>query len=838
MNTRDYACADAQAVLDFLQVKQSYGLSEHELSSRYQQYGKNILKHNQYNALAILVRQLCSPFFYLLGVAAVVLFSLGEISNSVLIAIFVLINILFGFYQEYHAEKTVADLSKIIALKTTVLRAGVVQEVSAIDLVPGDIVMLEPGDVLAADLRILNAQGLLIDESVLTGESQANKKTVEASSASTTQTYSSLGYAGTVVATGTGVGVVVATGKKSSLGMLAEQAGNMKRESLFAQNIKVFTLLMMALIAITLTVIIVLHTWVRPTGLPILELLIFAIALAVSILPEGLPAVMTFCLSQGAARLAAQRVVVKRLSAIEDLGGITTLCADKTGTLTENSLTVAAVYGQSDAVLSASIAVNEDVLLERKDAARSFDDALVKHFNGTIPSGKRVIYLPFDHEHYCAHAIVQHQDTAMAYIRGIPDTIIDRCNPCDEVAICAWVHDQGIQGRRVIAVAQKAFSGRMSSEAIVTEKEFIFVGMVSFEDPIKPSAIQAIKKAQALGLSIKIITGDTAEVAGSVARRIGLIKDASEVVTATMLNEASHEQKLTMYRDNAVFASMSPHQKYTMIKRLESVEQVGFLGEGINDAPALKIAHVALVVDNGTDVAKDAADFILLDRSLEVIVDGIAEGRRIVANTIKYIQLMLICNTSNFYSIAIASLLIDYLPMMPLQILLVNVLSDFPLVAIATDHVALEDVAAPQQYHFSTILTKALVFGVIGSICDFVIFGRYYLEPKMLQTVWFMFSICSELIMFYVIRTKGFFLNGHRPPAVLLMLSITSAIITCVLPLTPIGQTVFGFVAPSWSEYVFFGMLLAIWPLAMELVKICYRSMQNWFAKTAVKECE
>ncbi|MBM3893705.1 HAD-IC family P-type ATPase [Candidatus Dependentiae bacterium] len=831
MDVHGFAKASIEIVLEQLTVDPVQGLQADEIALRQKIYGKNILKQSTHPALSIFYRQLQSPFFYLLGGAAFLSIVLGQTTNAVLITLFVFINVLFGFYQEYHAEKTIADLRTIIAPKTTVCRDGLAQEVVTAELVPGDIVYLEPGDVLAADCRIIEAFDLLIDESVLTGESVPNRKMAAIPSTEEGLGCGSIVYAGTTVVTGTGVAVVIATGSYRSLGKLVEEATSIKRESLFARNIRTFTLLMMGLILVTMAGLVLLHTMFRASSMALSEILIFAIALALSILPEGLPMVMTFCLAQGAARLAKQRVVVKRLSAIEDLGSITTLCSDKTGTLTENSLSVAAIYGPEQEVMVAAMQVNQQLLVDRKDAARSFDDALIKKFQAQMPPGDRLLYLPFDHQHYCSHALVAYPDETVAYIRGVVEKIAQRCQPFDAASIEGWIHEQGRLGRRTIAVASKIVSSSLTVDLLVAEQAFTFIGAISFEDPIKESVVDAIAKAQTLGLSIKLVTGDSVDVAGAVAYKIGLITDSADVVSEDRLRSISDDKKLAEIQHSSVFADMSPHHKYELVQALEAVEQVGFLGEGINDAPALKMAHVALAVDNATDIAKDAADFILLDRSLSVIVDGIAEGRRIVANTIKYIQLMLICNTSNFYSLAIASLMIDFLPMTPLQILLVNVLSDFPLIAIATDHVVIEDIAKPQQYNFSQLITKALVFGIIGSIFDFVFFGVFYNQPKVLQTLWFMFCICSELVMFYVIRTERFFLFGHRPPLLLLLLSATSCFITLTLPLTSIGQSFFGFIRPTANQYLFFAALLVLWPLAMELVKIGYRRGRVWLAE-------
>lgn len=801
-------------------VNPALGLSDVEVCIRQKTFGKNTFASEQVTWVQVLLRQIFSPFAYMLFAAALLSLFLGEYINVIMLGIFIVINTVFGFFQEYNAERTLELLTHLVTTKATVRRNGRDQEIDTADIVPGDVVLLEPGDVVPADLCLIEAAELEIDEAVLTGESMP----VEKNTGSANQA-----HAGTTVVTGRAVGIVLATGDHSALGHIARQTTELKRESLFAQNIKTFTYFMMGLISITLTGIILLHTILKPGQMGIGELMLFAIALSVSMLPEGLPVVMTFCLAKGASKLAAAKVVAKRLSAVEDLGSIQILCTDKTGTLTENNLAVADVYGERTLVLEAALRANQTVLPAKRDAARSFDEALVTAGVAQC-TAPRLVYLPFDHRSYCSHVLVELTTGFQAVIRGTPEHVLARCSGGEQDSrdLQAWSVIQGKQGRRVIAVATKPLTQVLTSDQLVQEQAFLFAGLISFEDQIKPSAHEAISRAQSLGVQVKMVTGDTPEVAGAVGHAIGLISDPSHVITEAQLVAVDDDHRRHLYEKYTVFARMSPHRKYEMIQALQLKHTVGFMGEGINDAPALKVAHVALVVDNGTDVAKGAADLILLDKALQVIVDGIAEGRKIVANTIKYIQLMMICNIANFYSIAIASLTIDFLPMLPLQILLVNILSDLPLIAIATDHVVHEDINSPKKYLFGNIVKKAMVMGLISTAFDFIMFRRYFTTPQMLQTVWFMYSVCSEIAMFYVLRTRHFFWAGHRPPFGLLSLSLMAGLAALVLPLTGFGQLVFKFCVPPVTAYLFLFVLLMGEAMTMELVKRVYRRVTGF----------
>lgn len=360
------------------------------------------------------------------------------------------------------------------------------------------------------------------------------------------------------------------------------------------------------------------------------------------------------------------------------------------------------------------------------------------------------------------------------------------------------------------------------------EKNLTLVGLLSFVDPIKPSAKKAVEQAEKLGVKIKILTGDSQEVAGAVAYQIGLIKKTTDVITGEILDNLPDEEKTLAVEKNSVFARVSPDQKYNIIKLLQENNEVGFLGEGINDAPALKIANVGLVVDSASDIARESTDIILLKKSLEVIIDGIKEGRKVFANTIKYIKATLASNFGNFFAVATASLLIDYLPMLPLQILLLNLLSDFPMIAIATDNVDSQELQKPKSYNLKEIAFLATVLGIVSTVFDFIFFAMFYrIGPAVLQTNWFIGSILTELILLFSIRTKFIFFKAKPPSRILYWLSGLAILVTVILPFTGFGQTVFKFTRPQANQlWLIFGLVICYF-IITEIVKHFYYRLEE-----------
>lgn len=834
MNFSSYASADIPAILKKFEVNPKKGLLLDEIAERRRVYGINALEWNKVNPWNILLRQLKSSFIYLLMVAAVLSFLLREMTESVMIVIFLLINTFLGFYQEYRSEQTVLLLRKFVPPRVKVRREGTLSTIPASELVPGDIVIIEAGNGIHADIRIIEDINLNVNEEPLTGESMAIKKG-SGSLTHATELYEAknIGFSGTTVVSGRGVGIVFAVGPQTVIGDIARLSGNAKRESKFEQELAKFSKFILYLVLITLAFIFAANILIKGVDADIIGLAIFSVALAVSVVPEALPVVMTFSLSRGARRLAKKHVVVKRLSAIEDLGSVEIFCTDKTGTLTENKLTVSETCGRSreEIIFVANMGSFYLAMREQKEHPDPFDcalwEALSPHDQTRIASYAKIRDIPFDPVRRKNSALLSNDGKTMLVVRGAPEAILSSSlvSKEDEMRVLSFMEGEGRKGRRILAVALKELASADYDDT-KDEEELTFIGCVSFIDPIKASARKAIQDAVALKVGIKIITGDSREVAGTVAYEVGLAESPEDVMTARELFALSENDCSAALERLNVFARVSPEEKYRIIGMLQKKYQVGFLGEGINDAPALKRASVAIVVKSASDIAREAADIVLLEKSLDVIIGGIREGRAIFANTIKYLRSSISSNFGNFYAVAISSLLIPFLPMLPLQILLVNLLSDFPAIAIATDNVHPEELRKPKQYDVRNILIFGTILGVVSTIFDFITFASFYkISAESLQTHWFIVSILTELVFFYSIRSRKIFFRTVAPSKLIIYLSLLAGITTIALPFTAFGHTMFNFISPSASSLGFVLGLVGVYFITTEIAKLFYYHM-------------
>lgn len=836
MDFSTYTGTDIISIATLFSVDSARGLSAVEVEERRKKYGFNRLAESKVSPLKIFLRQFKSSFIYLLIAAMVLSFSLGDFTEGWMIVVFLLINTTLGFYQEYRSEQTVELLKKYIATRVKVRRDGKVSTIDARHLVPGDVIIIEAGDSVPADIRIIENLNLAINEEPLTGESAPMQKESAALTQKTSELYEAknIGFSGTTVVSGRGVGIVFATGAHTMIGDIARLTGETTKESHFEQELGKFSKFILYLVVGTLFFIFIANLIVKGWDANIASLAIFSIALAVSVVPEALPVVMTFSLSRGARRLAKNKVVVKRLSAVEDLGSIQMLCSDKTGTLTENKLTVHNTCGLAEnsiaeeAIFASNMGGSYLSVKEQGQNPDPFDvalwEALDTNDQARLAGCRRLRDIPFDPIRKKSSVLIEQNGATTLIVRGAPESILDVCevNPIDKARILSWMALEGRAGRRVLAVASKTLSSR-DYDSERDETDLSFIGCISFVDPIKASAKTAIEEAQKLNVAIKILTGDNKEVAGQVAFEVGLAKSPEAVMTAHeffALPESEYESTLERI---SVFARVSPEEKYRIIELLQKKYQVGFLGEGINDAPALKIANVAIAVDSASDIAREAADIILLERSLSAVIGGIREGRVIFANTVKYIRGSLSSNFGNFYAVAISSLFIPFLPMLPLQILLVNLLSDFPAIAIASDSVDPEELREPKQYNVRKIIMFGTALGIVSTVFDFITFASFYkVSPEALQTHWFMVSILTELLFLYSIRSRKWFFKTNRPSATLMGLSALAFIATIAIPFTSFGQSSFHFIRPSAGSLGFVLGIVAIYFVTTEIAKIIY----------------
>jgi Mg2+-importing ATPase len=454
-----------------------------------------------------------------------------------------------------------------------------------------------------------------------------------------------------------------------------------------------------------------------------------------------------------------------------------------------------------------------------------------KDRNKGSTAAERLGEIPFDPQRRRNAVLVREDAQTVMIVRGAPEEII-RLSPSvaepDRPALAGWITGKGLAGERSIAIAKRVMPPGTTGITKEDERDLEFLGAIAFTDPIKPSAYRAVDKAKELGVSIKIITGDSSEVAGAVGVRIGLIEDPTRVLTGSELMEMPPDKRGQALVENAVIARVTPEQKYEIIRILQSSFTVGFLGEGINDAPALKLAGVSLAVDSAADIARDAADIILLQKNLEVIIEGIRGGREVFANTVKYLKATLASNFGNFYAIAISSLFISFLPMLPLQILLLNLLSDFPMISIATDNVDAAEVTRPKKYQIREIVLIATILGVVSTVFDFMFFAVFVNQGAgTLQTNWFMGSVLTELVFLFSIRTKLPFYKASRPSGIVLALTGCAAALAVVLPYTLFGQVAFHFIPPTAMQLGIILGLVGAFFVCAELVKDFYYRFTN-----------
>ncbi len=814
------------------------GLTHDQVIERQALYGLNEIKSKNIGWLDVLIRQLKSPFIYLLLSVAGIAVLMESHFDALVIFCVVLINTVFGFFQEYRAEKTLEVLKNTIESHIKVIRNGHMVDVLNRELVPGDLVVLYPGDIIPADVRFIKDQNVTVDESLLTGETIAVKKHSSPIQGQSEEIFNAgnIGFWGTTITSGKGIGVVFATGHQTTLGDISSLATESARLSSFEKGISVFSNFILRLMLISLAVIVIANIIIKGRNIDPVQLILFSIALAVTVIPEALPIVTTFALSQGAIRLAKQKAVVKRLSAIEDLGNIEILCMDKTGTITENISTVDAIYGDDprQSVTYATLILT--LPGKRTTVLHGFDLALFNNLSeqekALIHQYEKIAEIPFDSVRLRNVVLVKKNDVHQIVVRGAPETVIAQCDNVDankKADIMQWVADQGLLGRRILAIASKTIVESDKNKNI-NDLEFPvqFVGMIAFGDPIKKTAYAAITKARALGVEIKILSGDAPEVCASVAKQVQLIADLDEVVTGKQFQEMDELKKIKTVQERVVFARVSPQQKYEIIALLQKEKDVAYIGDGINDAPALKIANVGLAVQEAAGIARESADIILLKKSLMVIVDGIEEGRRVFANTLKYIRTTLSVTFGNFYSLSIASLLIPHLPMLPVQLLLINVLGDIPMLAIATDTNAEDELKRPAKYDVKSIILLATVLGSISTLFDFIFFGMFYrLEPQLLQTSWFVESVLTALVFIFSIRTSKMFFKAPAPSWPLAVFAFGVAALSVLLPYTTFGDKMLSFVPIPWCRLLLIGGVVIGYFITTDLVKITYFHLYN-----------
>jgi len=803
------------------------GISKIEAKKRLEFFGLNKIKEEKQSKFKIFLLQFKSPFTYLLLLAALISFLIGEKIDGIMILAFVLINATLSFYQTYKAEKIISILKKYFNFKVKVKRDGKEIYIEEEELVPGDIVFLESGNLVPADIRITEAKKLLVDESILTGESVLIQKDPKTLSETINEPYlaKNILFTGTSIVSGVCQGVVISTGPETFFGKTAQLTLGLKKESIYEKDIMKFANLILKTVAISILSIFLIKIIIQGKE-NILDFLLFCVALIVGILPEALPLVITFTFSKGALKLAKERVVVKRLSAVEDLGNIQILCTDKTGTLTENKMSLANIISQDpEKCLKYAIFSSGYFTKKEKTSQGQFDDILweigKEKAREEIKKVKFISEIPFDSFRMRNSVLIEDESKKRVLIvKGAPEIILKLSLNSDE-NIKEKITKEEKEGKRTLALAFKEID--KDEISVEDENNLNFLGFFSFYDPLKKTAKEAINLAKKLGVEVKILTGDSIEIATLIAKEISLIKNENSVISGEDLEKMSEEDFKKACQEYLVFARVSPILKYKIVKTLQENYEVGFLGEGVNDAPALKAAGVGIVVNSAADISKEAADLILLKKDLKVLIEGIQEGRNIFANVNKYIKYALSSNFGNFYSMALISLFIPYLPMLPTQILLENLFSDFPAITIATDKVDIDELKRPRAYQLKDYIPLILILAIVSSIFDFIFFAVFRKsDPSLLRTLWFIESLLTEIALIFSIRTHYYFLKGKAPDFSLSLASISVVFLTLFLPYTNLGKELFHFVEPGFKNLIIIIFLVINYLIISEIVKLNY----------------
>lgn len=810
------------------------GLTGDEARQRLKAYGPNVLKpEKKSDPLTLLLNQFKSPIILLLLFAALLSFYLGDTTSSLIIFIIVFFSGLLWFWQEHRATHAVEGLLAVVRLKARALREGKEEDVPFDDIVPGDVVLLSAGDGIPGDCLLLGSRDLFVDEAVLTGESYPMEKSPGVLPADTpmSRRANSL-FMGTHIVSGQAKAVVVKTGTTTVFGKISEHLKLKPPEPEFERGVKRFGYLLTEVTMLLIISIFAINVYLAR---PVLESFIFALALAVGLTPQLLPAIISINLAKGAQRMADNKVIVKQLSSIENFGSMNILCADKTGTITEGVVRVhsavsidgkenekALFYAYLNSYYETGFASPIDQAIR---ACRSFD----------VDGYSKLDEVPYDFIRKQLSILVKKDGSHIMITKGALQNVLERCSVVEREGSVVNMGDarQTImelydklsgQGFRTLGVAYR----NMGQKAIITkddEADMTFLGIVILFDPPKPGIEETIKSLKDLGISLKIITGDNRLVAAYVSERVGL--DSSRVVTGSDLHRMSDEALFDVIKKTDVFAEVEPNQKERIILHAKKIGNVvGFLGDGINDGPALHAADVGISVDSAVDVAKEAAEIVLLEKDLNVLIEGVKEGRTTFANTLKYVFMATSANFGNMFSMAGASLILPFLPLLPTQIMLTNLMTDFPEMTIATDKVDPELVDSPRRWNIDFIRKFMIVFGVLSSVFDYMTFGVLLLvlhaDVGLFRTGWFMESVVSATMIVLVIRTRRPF-PVSKPSKYLFAATMVIIAAAILLPYTPLAPF-FHFKPLPILFIVVMGLIVAMYVLSAEVAKkVFYR---------------
>jgi P-type Mg2+ transporter len=806
------------------------GLTSDDAKERLARYGSNLLKPpKRSDVFTLLLAQFKSPLILILFFATGLSFFLRERVDGFIILAIVLVSGLLGFWQERGASNAVEKLLSIVRITAAVLRDGRVKEIPVEEIVPGDTVILDAGDIVPGDCLVQESKDLFVDEAMMTGETFPVEKAVAVLPVKTPlgRRTNAL-WMGTHVVSGSGKAFVINTGKETECGKLSERLKLRPQETDFERGIRQFGYLLMEVTLVMVVGIFAINVYLAR---PVIDSFLFSLALAVGLTPQLLPAIISINLAHGAKRMAQAKVIVKRLASIENFGSMNVICSDKTGTLTEGI-----VHLQS--AVDAQGAPSDKVLLYaylnafyETGFTNPIDEAIRSHRQFDLTGYEKADEIPYDFLRKRLSILVSHADTHLMVTKGALRNVLAVCSGVEagngSIVDIAGISD-AIQklfenfskhGCRTLGVAYKNIGAR---SAIQKDDEvgMTFLGFLILFDPPKPNISDIIGELKHLGVSLKVITGDNRLVAGNVSQQMGL--SDTKIITGPDLAQLSDDALRQRVLDVDVFAEIEPNQKERIILALRKAGNVvGYLGDGINDASALHSADVGISVESAVDVAKEAADIVLLEKDLGVLVQGVREGRTTFANTLKYVFMATSANFGNMFSMAGVSLLLPFLPLLPKQILLTNLLTDFPEMTIATDNVDNEMVDYPRRWDIKAIRKFMMTFGLVSSVFDYLTFAAlltvFHATQEQFRTGWFLESVCSASLIVLVIRSRKPFFKS-RPSTYLLIATLFTVVLTLILPFSPLGH-IFGFSPLSVSFLLPIATIVMGYIISAEIAK-------------------
>ncbi len=827
-------------VLARLKTSQS-GLSSQEVQSRLATYGPNELAEKQKRTGFVeILYHLRNPLVLILLIAGLISGFVGDVTDAIIIFLIVLLSIVLDVYQESKAQNAAEALKERVITKATVLRNGVKQEVKLSEIVPGDIVYLTAGDLVPADSRLISAKDLNLNQSALTGEAFPVEKNAAPLSAVTSELtdWSNYVFLGTSVVSGTGTAVVVKTGRLTEYGEIAKELVAKAPETEFEKGLRRFGALMTEVTLFLVVFVFFVNAFFYSGTRSILQSLLFAVALAVGLTPELLPMIMSINLSRGAVAMSKKGVIVKRLVSIQNFGNMDVLCTDKTGTLTENKLTLndyedlegkeapkVLMYAYFNSVFEAGL-------------KSPLDDAVLQYKQFDTTGIRKIDEIPFDFIRRRVSVVVEYEEQRLVISKGAPEEILKICTYCETdenltnlTTDCQSMFDQkyntlSAQGYRVLAVAYKIVKDDKTHYSIGDETDMVFLGFLSFLDPPKESAKESIRLLARDGVELKVVTGDNELVTKTTCDRLGF--NIKGVIIGNEIALLQDDALARVVEDNNIFARVNPSQKDRVINALRANGHVvGYMGDGINDAPSLKTADVSISVENAVDVAKESADLILLRPDLTVLDQGVLEGRKTFGNTMKYIMMGVSSNFGTMFSVAGASLFLNFLPMTAIQILLNNLLYDLSEATIPTDNVDAEYIEKPKKLDISYIRRFMVTLGPVSSVFDFLTFFLmlyvFNAAIPVFQTAWFVESLSTQALVVFVLRTRKTPFYKSKPGRLLLISSLTVVAVAFILPYTPLAD-VFKFSPPPAMFYLALAGLIVAYLLLVEVVK-------KWFLK-------